>query len=1670
MNADERRSSSRRTSRAGSRGTALLAYLLSSVLVCVSAARGQRDPSSLYGKDSLQGVYVRDSAVAVEKFALAERMERLNEWNKAAAVYQEIVEEYADRVLPSRVDEKNQIVQYTSAAAAAQERLAKWPAQGLAVYRNLYETAAATVLEAAPDDPATLHRVCKLYFVTDTAKSAGIKLLDVQILGGEFASAAWLADRLLSLHPGLGDDRPAVLYRAAIAHHFAGNAEQAAARSKELKDDFPAATALIRGKEAVLADAIVQDLASAGPLVAAASGDSWPMSFGSPARDRAPAVSGGMGGARLFSVPIVRTPPQGQRGAFKELENMDRRSRQEGFNTGILPAIDRGELYFQDNARLYAVSIDSGLPLPGWAETYSGDRGGVYTVPKASATPRGAQAAVCLTDDAVLAVMGQTDRVAMLYAPGAARDSRLVCLDRRTGRERWVFSSRNAAQAAAAAAGAGAGGAGGPAAAQPGAEVVEARGRFVARPANDSRAVELVGTPLVVGDRVYVAAEAGAGMQFEQCEVLAIDLASGRLLWRSYIASASTSMQPWDVDPTSQPDTIPQLSYADGRLYVCTNLGAVASLDGYDGSVVWLNLYPRDLSEFNRIAQFRMQMGRPDADAAARGRPWAHNPVILSGGRAFVLPRSSDSLFVYDAGTGAELKRIPLRPLDKPDTLVGVAGERVVVSGPKKLACIDWTRVEAGAPLDDYRLWAKEFERSGAADDITIRGRPFLSADSVYVPVQWKLFRIALRNGVATSSYPPDDKRWDSEEGPGNVVVTQDHLVIAGSERVAVYTDLTLARSKLDREVAAAPQSPAPRLRYAEVMFVAGQYEVAAQKLDEAMTLLGGAAALGGGDDRDRLFNSAVNFARKLMEDASPSSSAATRPPAAVVDGFLDRAAVAASTPAQQVSYRVTRARWARSQRDDAGELQLLQEILSDPAYRAEPVAQADGSALPTTAAYYAQRAIGELIARNPRAYEPVEQRAQAELDRVIGSGDAEQLIAVAQVYPNSNVATRAMLAAAEAYETADNARQAAAVVRVLLTRPLDPAQRLSCLEALARNYLRLPNRLDVAAARLAQAAQLDPAGKLSRPLPLPGGKVLTGVPFAEAAAALRQLRRESARAALPRVGLPENPPPGSSQPVPVAFRQTRPPIEGIKSLLRPSAGPSGVRYDRIVAYRPGTGVMVFDVNADQPRYVSAAASSEQPAGCAWVGQNLLYYTAGRIVFVKGDDSGESMWETSLLAVPMPDVISAEEDAAIASIDDADEAAAGGGGGGDAAARGNVVVNGGVILRGNGGLVVRGGQVRVLVQPDGQRIIVRNGRPQLLGGRVNNAAIANALIDPAVPPGPDEQILHVRCLSDRAIVATSQGRVFAIDLADGQPLWQARPTDRVIERLIATDDFVAAVFNDDTSMQLVALDAAGGQTVLRRVFSRETLLPVNFALAPDGKLIWLTNDTLVAKDLFDPSDRPTFVGTYRASANGEGVFGVEPRSADQIVIADNIIAVVTDGGQFVRQFSLEDGREVMEDARGLDARVARKLRTDAQPNDWSPQLVAMGSRLYAVGAFTIHSHDLEQPRLEWSRQVNSDNRWRTRESALTSTHLILFEEALPSRQARLRQVGQPAPQFRISAYSRAVTGTGNESGLLEHQFEVNDPAGISAYQLVSGGVAYLAGDKLHVLAATGSQK
>src|SRR5690606_29986100 len=149
-----------------------------------------------------------------------------------------------------------------------------------------------------------------------------------------------------------------------------------------------------------------------------------------------------------------------------------------------------------------------------------------------------------VTDRHVLAVMGQSNpnlqlQRARLVIPGGAagaENSRLVNLDRATGRLPWRVGAPQPPQDPA------------------------------------PRGTSLTGTPLVVGDAVFVAAY-GTGGQMQECHLLCFDLATGAFRWQTHIVSANVGPV---YGTTINMHNSADLAYASGGIFVITNNGALA--------------------------------------------------------------------------------------------------------------------------------------------------------------------------------------------------------------------------------------------------------------------------------------------------------------------------------------------------------------------------------------------------------------------------------------------------------------------------------------------------------------------------------------------------------------------------------------------------------------------------------------------------------------------------------------------------------------------------------------------------------------------------------------------------------------------------------------------------------------------------------------------------------------------------------------------------------------------------------------------------------------------------------------------------------------------------------------------------------------------------------------
>lgn len=1555
------------------------------------------NPESMYGKESAQGVYVRDSAVALEKFANAQHMERLKEWAKAADLYQEVIEKFSDRVVPSQVDSDNNIYQYTSVIAAVQQKMSHWPADGLEVYRARYESAASTILDSAgPEDRTAMQSILSRYFATDTAKVAGIRLMDLYFEAGEFPASAWLGELLLAQHPNLIIERPRVMYRCALAYHMAGDEERAKSILATLTAKYPQETASIRGTDQRLVDALTADLAEAAPHQQEIADSAWPMYGGSVNHTRL-STAGGLPGAKIASIELSKPNFKGMNpDQVVPLRQRDSQDQSSGATLGVMPVVDQGEMFFQDGMKIYAVNIESGSALPEWLKTYPGDRKGQYQAPGVRIPPRAQLQTVTLTENKVLAVMGQSDRVATMYGVASQTEGKLVCLDRTTGKERWTASGKN-----------------------------------LPDDAGTLRNAEFAGAPLVVDNNVYVVGRSAKGVEFEDCYVFCFDLETGKYKWNCYIASANAAgnamMRMQFGIEGGDSDTMAQLAYSSGRLYVLTNLGALAAVDAYGGRIVWLSIYPRDQGS-------AMDMNGGAAPTTNSDKPWMCSPVFIDNGKIFVLPTDGKFLEIYDAGSGVEVKRmdpkhltpspLPNQPADAANALIAVNGSRLLVSGPKSAMYIDWEKYDIKSfdkKRDPSIVWPRNFASN-------IRGRAFVANDRAFFPTVERIYVIALKGGKVQEVYPDFakyPKGWDNKdgsEGPGNIVVSDDDVIVAANRRIDVYTNLDAARYKVEAEIAADPNSPALRLKYADRMFAAGEFPTAMQKLDEAIDLIGGRDKMAPGAARDSIYYAAIHQAEKFGKDIKDSNSENV----ALVEQLYDRAGAAALSPGQQVDYRVRRAKLASTLRDYPLAVKLYQQLNADADWRKVSVPDGENGS-PVAASIFARHAIDDLIhTAGPICYAPFEQDATQQFTAAKASNQIDALLNVAAVYPNAKVAVSAMMAAADLKDAGGDHTGAVQLLRqVYLTYPNAP-DRQRILESLARNYMGIPNRSSVAIARLGEAVKMGGNVNLSQPITLPDGRVLSNVTLAQALEELKKARGQEIAKSLPEFNLPipnyiRSPEGKKKYREPFAPQTPDSIIPDVQALIVPTKDYQ--RTDRIATFTPGTGLNIFAVGSIKP---IATLPLADPPGLAWSPNGPIAWVATQATQLRGDTSTVA-WTFDLKSAPSVEAVASTGDDS-APDQNGDQQAD--------------VVN---------------GNVRVIVQGN-RRFIVQNGRVRNLGGQGVGP-------QDVVARGNTEAILEARPIGDAVMFTTSFGRIIVIGANDGRLRWQSRVGNDPPDRVVANEDFLAVLQHEEATISLTVFDTFSGQMIGRRTFDDGFHVPMNVALSPDGTLVFSEPDRIVMKNLYEPwttADREII--DQKAAQTGQFPY-INSGRGDQLQISDGRILAVADQGVTLRVFSMETGKPLRYKPADSNKEIDMVLQTGNRQPTAPVSLRVVGSQVYLVGNQTLISYNLDKPDQSWRLTQADTVKDKTADIFVGRKHLVVLTDS--SKRVNAGKVSS----FHLRAHARYGTSDADsaESGLTEYNYEVSDPSGITTWQAVDGGFYYLAADqKLHFLKGLGS--
>ncbi|HMO24762.1 MAG TPA: PQQ-binding-like beta-propeller repeat protein, partial [Tepidisphaeraceae bacterium] len=652
-----------------------------------------------------------------------------------------------------------------------------------------------------------------------------------------------------------------------------------------------------------------------------------------------------------------------------------------------------------------------------------------------------------------------------------------------------------------------------------------------------------------------------------------------------------------------------------------------------------------------------------------------------------------------------------------------------------------------------------------------------------------------------------------------------------------------------------------------------------------------------------------MTFARKLLTDLEGLQPAVTRQRIELASRFFERADRAAITPQERAQYLFARASLSEIQKNPHEQVALYQSVLLDPTLATEQISDAGGAA---TAGTLAERRIADVLRQVGRApYAKFEQQAVADFAAAASGADDDGNIAplmrIIEQYPNAEVVADVLAEAAARLESADRPLEAAQAWRRLLARAPEPRIRLIAHEAIARNGLLSPTGGELAIAQLRQALQINPDATLTRPLRLSDGRsVAPGRSLREAIDLLRADARALAEARLPDFNLivltRENREQALGIP-PFGPLDDLPRVENVRTLL--PAMPDARRLDRAIAW-DGQALLIINATDGSVAHRVPAPDwfVEDAAGSAWRDDHVIAFCRTGLLAIDTSD-GSITWTKRLKTLSAIDQLGEN----LASLETDDFS--------------NETVT------------------------DERAMQIRRVRVRQMAIR-QNAVRARG--------GGEDEVRHVRLLSDAVIVNTSNGRLASLALDTGEPRWQFAIGDRNADRLETTEDFTALLVRDELMTNLVVLRSDDGTLRFRRALGRENGVGIaNFALSLDGTLVYLTADRLIGVDLFGDPSRPAFQ-TDR-SANEPNLF-MNSTEPEQLVISDGRILAVIFGQQnqqAVRAFSLADGKPVRyRDPKTGNETIAR-FPLDAAGERIS--IRAIGNRMYLVGQRPMVSFD-----------------------------------------------------------------------------------------------------------------
>ena len=261
------------------------------------------------------------------------------------------------------------------------------------------------------------------------------------------------------------------------------------------------------------------------------------------------------------------------------------------------------------------------------------------------------------------------------------------------------------------------------------------------------------GTPLVADGRVYVTARRGTPE--DEIAVACFDASSSQLLWQQRVCSNLSTV----FDRSSLLDHR-LLTLGDGRLFLTTGTGAIASLDAATGRILWIVTYDSGARTPDRRTTFLDEANHPARNGLL--------PCVYHRGTVFAATPDANRLFALDATTGQLVWQAEQASGEWLRHILGVVGDRLIACGNQLMAF-------------DIHTGATAWRIAHPNPDAWTHGRGVLTSRSVYWPLRGEIVRVSIRSGEIQRRFQLT--RSDGLEG-GHLAVVGDRMLLITHDRI----------------------------------------------------------------------------------------------------------------------------------------------------------------------------------------------------------------------------------------------------------------------------------------------------------------------------------------------------------------------------------------------------------------------------------------------------------------------------------------------------------------------------------------------------------------------------------------------------------------------------------------------------------------------------------------------------------------------------------------------------------------------------------------------------------------------------------------------------------------------------------------------------------------------